>query len=474
MKKLNSVIRVLFSTAWKRYPRFFLLEGLKTLIETARPFLGIFITPLLVDELCTSRNLRTLALYAGILVVGECILQVVNDRLNMTLQKYQERLDNYFTMQISLHSMGLDFQLTEDKAALDQLEKARTGMTWYSGGAYGIAEQLFMFLGNIFKIAGFVTVITLHAPLLLAVILVQVALNGVATARQNKVELEAYGRLSKVNRLFGYFGWGIVDFRFGKDIRLYDARRMLVNKWKGYTKDLYFSIQYAEDNSPCLLVTTKVITDTNETINAFVYYYDEKQKNIELLTYLASNGTADPIKIKDGEFVINTHHSLRIYNWASDGDKSEINASEIYGYFIEKEKYTYTLLKWQVPFYNRKIRLDARKSYSKDKIDTYAYDTATEENFPSVKASYLYDKYANANPVPFYNNTEESWNKFYNDASFRGNIHAVTWHGDDSNSSIIMDIVNELSYQDFIKAEEQSSIPVNSSRLSYCGKFSNI
>ena len=245
------------------------------------------------------------------------------------------------------------------------------------------------------------------------------------------------------------------------------------SKWKGDTKDLYFSIQYAEDNSPCLLVTTKVITDTNETINAFVYYYDEKQKNIELLTYLASNGTADPIKIKDGEFVISTHHSLRIYNWASDGDKSEINASEIYGYFIEKEKYTYTLLKWQVPFYNRKIRLDARKSYSKDKIDTYAYDTATEENFPSVKASYLYDKYANANPVPFYNNTEESWNKFYNDASFRGNIHAVTWHGDDSNSSIIMDIVNELSYQDFIKAEEQSSIPVNSSRLSYCGKFSN-
>lgn len=50
--------------------------------------------------------------------------------------------------------MGLDFQLTEDKAALDQLEKARTGMTWYSGGVYGIAEQIFMFSGNIFKVAG--------------------------------------------------------------------------------------------------------------------------------------------------------------------------------------------------------------------------------------------------------------------------------------------------------------------------------
>ncbi|MDE6674730.1 MAG: ABC transporter ATP-binding protein/permease, partial [Acetatifactor sp.] len=133
--------------------------------------------------------------------------------------------------------MGLDFQLTEDKAALDQLEKARTGMTWYSGGAYGISEQMFMFLGNIFKIAGFVTIITMHAPLLLVVILIYVALNGFVTSRLNKLALESYGRLSKVNRLFGYFGWEIVDFRFGKDIRLYDARRMLVSKWKNYTAE---------------------------------------------------------------------------------------------------------------------------------------------------------------------------------------------------------------------------------------------
>lgn len=235
--KLLPVIKVMFSTAGKRYPWFFVLETAKTLVQIAQPFLGIFITPLLVDELCTRRDVRTLAIYAAILIVGECLLQLLNERLNTMLQKYQERLDNYFSMQISLHSMGLDFQLTEDKTALDQLEKARTGMTWYSGGAYGIAEQIFMFLGNIFKIAGFVSIIALHAPILLAVILVYVLLNGIVTSRLNKVELHSYERLSKTNRLFGYFGWELVDFRFGKDIRLYDARRMMVNKWEKYTEE---------------------------------------------------------------------------------------------------------------------------------------------------------------------------------------------------------------------------------------------
>ncbi len=249
-------------------------------------------------------------------------------------------------------------------------------------------------------------------------------------------------------------------------------------KWKGNTKNLYFSIQYATGNTPCLLVTTDVITDTNETINAFVYYYDTKQKNIELLTYLASNGTADPVKIKDGKFIITTHHSLRCYYW--DGNSNEISADEVYGYFMDKENYTYSLFKWEVPFYNKKTSFDARKSYSKDKIDTYAYKTATEQNFPKIKADYIYKTYSDANPVPFYKNTEESWNNFYNNGSFKTNIHRITLHGCNNNEvndndSIIMDIVSKLSPDDFIMAEENSSILINnaSARLHYSGKFSD-
>lgn len=235
--KLLPVMKVMFSTAGKQYPWFFVLETLKTLVQAAQPFLGVFVTPLLVDELCTSRNVRMLIIYAAILIVGEFVLLNLSSRLDTTLQKYQERLNNYFTMQLGRHSMGLDFQLTEDKAALDQLEKAQTGMNWYSGGAYGIAEQVFMFFGNVFKIAGFVTVITIHAPLLLAVILAYIVLNGFITSRRNKVELQAFNRLSGVNRLFGYFGFQIVDFRYGKDIRLYDARKMMTEKWANYSRE---------------------------------------------------------------------------------------------------------------------------------------------------------------------------------------------------------------------------------------------
>ncbi len=235
LKKIIAVIRTLFSTAARKYPTFFVMEGLKTLISILQPFLGILVTPLLVDELCNARSVERIVQYVAIIVVGECLLQTAASWLDTVLQKYQQRLDNYFAMQLGMHSMGLDFQLTEDKKALDQLEKAKTGMAWYSGGVYGIAEQVFMFCGNCFKIGGFVTLIVVNAPVLLAVILVYALIGLFITNKCNKIELAAYGSLSKLNRLFSYFGWEIVDFRYGKDIRLYQARELMLHKWKTNT-----------------------------------------------------------------------------------------------------------------------------------------------------------------------------------------------------------------------------------------------
>ncbi len=225
-------MKTLFGTTIRKYPCFFIYEFLKMVLQTIQPFLSIFLLPMIVDEICGERRLGTLISYAAILIVSEWAISVILEAVSSKLNKYQERLNNYFTMQIGRHSMGLDFELTENKEALDQLDRAKTGMTWYSGGAYGIAEHVFMFFGNFFKIVGFVTLIAAKAPWMLLVLLLFVIANGILNSKCNAIDMEAYQRLSKVNRLFGYFGWNIVDFRYGKDIRLYDAKDMLVSRWE--------------------------------------------------------------------------------------------------------------------------------------------------------------------------------------------------------------------------------------------------
>ena len=230
-EKVLPVLKLLFSITAKKFPFFFPLETVKTIITAVRALLPVIVSPMIIDELITNRDIKTLIILAAILIGGEFIIGVILERISNQLMKYQQRLDNHFNMLTGLHSMELDFQLTEDKEALDQVEKARTGMDWYSGGAYGIAEQIFGFASNVLRIFGLVTIISLNAPLLLLVILAYVIIMGFVSAKNNKIGFEVYKKLAKINRLFGYFGWNIVDFRYGKDIRLYDARKMMVDCW---------------------------------------------------------------------------------------------------------------------------------------------------------------------------------------------------------------------------------------------------
>ncbi len=235
MNKIITVCKTLFGTAAKKYPFFFVFEGLKTILDALIPFVGLYFTPLIIDEICGERRVTTLITHAGILIGAEFVLYILKEAIITKINKYQERLNNFFSMQIGMHSMNLDFELTEDKAALDQIDRAKTGMTWYSGGVFGVAEQVYMFFGNIIKISGFVVIIIKSAPWMILAIVAFVIVNTIVNSLVNVVEFNSFKALSKVNRLFGYFGWEIVDFRYGKDIRLYEARDMIVNRWHEYS-----------------------------------------------------------------------------------------------------------------------------------------------------------------------------------------------------------------------------------------------
>ena len=236
MRKIIAVIKVLFGTAGRKYPGFFVLKVIRMIVNIGMPFIALFISPRIVDEIVGARDVKRLVTLTVILIAGEAICQLINDLCTNHINRYSSRIEKYFNVLIGRHVMELDFQLTEDKEALEQIEKARIGMEWYSGGVDGVSDEFFGFLSNLFKAAGFITVLAVYAPILLVVMVVYTGINALFVYKCNKIGIEAFAKLSKVNRLFGYFGWSIVDPRYGKDIRLYEAKDMMLDSWKENTR----------------------------------------------------------------------------------------------------------------------------------------------------------------------------------------------------------------------------------------------
>ena len=69
MRKIAKVVKILFGTAVKKYTSFFVLEAFKTVVQIGMPFVGILLTPLIVDEVCGARDVNRLIRLAAVLIV---------------------------------------------------------------------------------------------------------------------------------------------------------------------------------------------------------------------------------------------------------------------------------------------------------------------------------------------------------------------------------------------------------------------
>ncbi len=242
LQNVKKCLCYFFPVVWKKYPGYFVASIIKLLADIVYPFINIMISPLIIDELLGGRDTDVLIRYAAIIVVCGPLLAFVSFLMTMIQEKYDVKFNSYFSEMLGKRIMEMDFQLTEDKKCLDQLEKANTGMPGYSGGVHGIAAKFFEIIKCAATILGAVTLIIMRAPVLLAVTIIIILFNAYVYNKQSELEIKLYNNISSVNRQFGYLAFELSSFEYGKEIRLYDAEEMMSEKWQGYTD--YLNSEY--------------------------------------------------------------------------------------------------------------------------------------------------------------------------------------------------------------------------------------
>lgn len=236
-KIIKNVYGYFLPTAWRKHKGYFIARTLHLILNAVTPFTSIIFLPLIIEELMQGRRFEQIMKYVTIMVFLDFALWLLVGFCNNAIERYSQRYEQHYKLILSKRIMEMDFQKTEDKEALDQLELARNGMSWYSGGVNGLMEPLFDIISRIITLVGVTAIIVTKAPILLLLTVVILVLTAIVNFKLNKIELEGYTALSKINRIFGYLGWGLADFRFGKDIRLYHAKDMMIEKWSSYTEE---------------------------------------------------------------------------------------------------------------------------------------------------------------------------------------------------------------------------------------------
>ena len=241
-KKTLPTLKFMLKTAVKNKPQLFIAYVLQVVVSFSQTMVNIISSKYLVDEIAAiigggkaEEHIPT-AIFCIALIVGVTLLAaLINYLVNEIKNVYFEWFNEYFEVSLSEKVMKMDFEHTEDPDTLDQMNKAKEGMSWYSGGVVGILNGFFNIVSNGVNVLGVIAIIAVTCPLLLPIQIISLVLITIFTNKSNKLDIEYFKKLSKINRLFEYFFYQLSNPSNGKEVRLFDSKDMMCDKADYYS-----------------------------------------------------------------------------------------------------------------------------------------------------------------------------------------------------------------------------------------------
>ena len=176
MREVKRTLAFMLRVAWREKPALFVSYLILFVGDAVVAMKNVLIPKLLLDELMLvtegaplTAHLRLIVLYAALHVVIDVLVRASNSVAERTKGEISQWFQQYCDMMIGEHAMKMDFEHTEDPDALDQLNKAREGMSWYSGGVVGILDCVYQIVLNVAVLGGVTTLIFTRCPLLLPI-----------------------------------------------------------------------------------------------------------------------------------------------------------------------------------------------------------------------------------------------------------------------------------------------------------------
>jgi len=264
IKKMFRILKIVFQTS-KGYFLSFISEAI---FMSIKPYVSIFFTYLLLDGLIDGVPNNTIYLYIGLMIGLNFIIEGILKLVKYFKAHYVIELNYNLERKIAMKTFRMDFAHAEDKEVMMLIQKAEDGMNGNGGlpsyCEYVIGGSLMSILSIVYGfvlLTGLLNTVTLTNPsrilsilnspysalILLVALFVPSIISRFVMIKDNKKSYDVMIGNIDGNRRASYFFQICSNYKFGKDIRLFGMRDMIIesmqdqknsvdNNWRGYVK----------------------------------------------------------------------------------------------------------------------------------------------------------------------------------------------------------------------------------------------
>lgn len=222
MKRIFQVLKM----AQGLEPQMWLWLILSCLINGFSPLVNVIIPRYMLDELLGGRRVPILlSLIAG-LAVGNLVFSA----LKALCKKHSTTIfiRVYFKMheKLTAKSVQLDLEVSESKTNLDLLERGKFGLYNF----YDLDQVLQQIGSAVISLVSVGMIIVLEDWRLLVVLLVTNLLTIPSLRKMQSLEVDNAKRSVPENREFGYYCSIATDFRYAKDLKIFNGIDLMLNR----------------------------------------------------------------------------------------------------------------------------------------------------------------------------------------------------------------------------------------------------
>lgn len=214
----------------KKYPIYLLLNAIQIIFDGFTPLINIYFPTLILEQLINGINTTKIIIYVLAIVLGNQLSLLVTKYLQMKIKLIDDKMSKYLDASLNMKSIEMDYEDSENPVIKDLVERARRGMKQETQGLSESVRLVSKIVSNIITFTSvFFIVTTSKMPILLIVSIINVIFNMIMASIGNKLENQFYEDNVRINRRFSYYFFQIVNFKFAKDLRLFNAEDLVKN-----------------------------------------------------------------------------------------------------------------------------------------------------------------------------------------------------------------------------------------------------
>ncbi len=238
LKRIRYVFRTLYPVAFRYKPFYLVLEFVDFLLGILAPFIQIIVPPLVIDELLGEKNLQTLGMYVALVVLGTMGIAWIRRIISEQMDIYRILLEQKYHEAMVTCAMEMEYSFLERSEVLDEMQIAMEGMGWYSGGIVGITTSVKGIVTSFIVVIGTLSIVLIYAPWLALVLAIICTLNSILQAKEHAIQMKYYHELASLNRRSDYVFSELSDVVSGKDIRIYQGQKLIMEKVEHYAGEI--------------------------------------------------------------------------------------------------------------------------------------------------------------------------------------------------------------------------------------------